>query len=242
MNLVVQGTAIYFFGGRRITLPANSLMLFWAIAPHQLVEATSDTFMYWLTLPLSWFLHLSWPEPFRRAVLNSELVFDPSPSTDDHRRFIQWQQDLTRNKPEDRELVLLEAEARLKRLAARLDFTKKTFTASSTASPHQLSHVEKIAEFLSDHYLEGLSIQDIAAQVSLHPNYAMDIFRKAFGTTILEYLNTLRVAHAQQMLVNTDQSVLNIALESGFGSLSQFYVTFNRLCGLSPKAYRMSLR
>jgi AraC family transcriptional regulator of adaptative response / methylphosphotriester-DNA alkyltransferase methyltransferase len=60
--------------------------------------------------------------------------------------------------------------------------------------------------------------------------------------TILEYLNTLRVAHAQQLLVNTDQSVLEIALESGFGSASQFYVNFNRLCGVSPKAYRASLR
>lgn len=242
LNLTVQGAAVYFFGGRRVTLPANSLVLFWAIAPHQLVEAAPDTFMYWLTLPLSWFLHLNWPEPFRRAVLNSELVFDPSASLDDSRLFIQWQADLTRNRPEDREIVLLEAEARIKRLAARLDLSKKTHPAAASTSAYAMSHVERIAEFLSSHYLEALRIEDIAAQVNLHPNYAMDIFRKAFGTTILEYLNTLRVAHAQQLLVNTDQSVLNIALESGFGSVSQFYATFNRFCGMSPRAYRQSLR
>ena len=44
LNMVAQGTVVYFFGGRRVTLPANSLMLFWAIAPHQLVDAPPDTF------------------------------------------------------------------------------------------------------------------------------------------------------------------------------------------------------
>ncbi len=242
LNLVAQGTVVYFFGGRRVTLPAGSLMLFWAIAPHQMVDATSDSFMYWLTLPLSWFLHLNWAETFRRAVLNNELVIDPAASPNDSMLFTQWQADLTRNLPEDHELVLLEAEARLKRLAARLDLARSAEAPPPAASQHQMSHVEKIAEFLSAHYLEDLTVQTIAAQANLHPNYAMDIFRKAFGTTIVEYLTTLRVAHAQQLLVNTDQSVLNVALESGFGSLSQFYVAFNRLCGMSPRAYRESLR
>jgi len=242
LNLIAQGTAVYFFGGRRVTLPANSLMLFWAIAPHQLVETTPDAFMYWLTLPLSWFLHLNWPEPFRRAVLNSELVFDPGASPEDSHLFTRWQADLTRNLPADREIVLLEAEARLKRLALRGETASQSQRELALASPHQISHAEKIAEYLAIHYLEDLKIEAVAAQVSLHPNYAMDIFRKTFGTTILEYLNTLRVAHAQQLLVNSDHSVLTIALDSGFNSTSQFYATFNRLCGLSPNAYRKSLR
>ncbi|MFM7173515.1 MAG: helix-turn-helix domain-containing protein [Caldilinea sp.] len=240
LNMVAQGTAVYFFGGRRVTLPANSLMLFWAIAPHQLVDALPDTFMYWLTLPLSWFLHLNWPEPFRRAVLNSELIIDPTASPEDRQRFVQWQADLTRNQPEDREVMLLEVEARLKRLVARLDLTQKPLAPAT--SPHQASHVEKLAEFLAKHYLEPLKIPEIAAQVNLHPHYAMAVFQKTFGVTLLDYLNTLRVAHAQQLLVTTDQQILEIALESGFGSASQFYAHFNRLCGISPKAYRASLR
>ena len=121
-------------------------------------------------------------------------------------------------------------------------FRSRLIPDPPNASQHQLSHVEKIAEFLSAHYQDELTVHHIAANVNLHPNYAMDIFRKSFGATIIEYLTTLRVAHAQQLLVNTDQSVLTIALESGFGSVSQFYVAFNRLCGMSPRAYRESLR
>ena len=238
LNLVGSGSAVYFFGGRRVPLTPGTLILFWAVAPHQLVEASPDSYVYWLTLPLSWFLHRQWPEDFRRSVLNCDLVIDPAASPRDGDLFAQWQADLTRDRAEDRGLVLLEAEARLKRLALRLEQRR----AGDPASRHQLTQAERIAEFLSAHYLEDLSVQDAAAHVSLHPNYAMDIFRKAFGSTIVEYLTILRVAHAQQLLVNSDQNVLTIALESGFGSVSQFYAAFKRLCGRSPRVYRESLR
>lgn len=239
LNLLAQGTAVYFFGGRRVKLPAGSLMLFWAIAPHQLVESTPDSYMYWLTLPLAWFLHRNWPAPFRRAVLNSELTIDPAPNLVD--LFRQWQIDLARDLAEDRELVLLEAETHLKRMAARLDLERARPVGQFGASLHHQSQAEKMAAFLSNHYLENLPVHKVADFAGLHPNYAMEIFHKAFGLTIVEYLTNLRVAHAQQLLVNTDQSVLSIALDSGFGSLSQFYAAFNRLCGLSPRKYRESL-
>ena len=242
LNMVVHGTADYFFGGRRVSLSAGSLMLFWAIAPHQLVNASPDNFMYWLILPLSWFLHVQWPESFRRSVLNCDLLIDPLTSSNDSNLFIQWQADLTRNRSQDHEAVLLEAEARLKRLADQLDFAGNTQATPSATSQYQLTLAEKIARFLSAHYLEDLSVQTVAADVNLHPSYAMDVFRKSFGLTIIEYLTNLRVAHAQQLLVTTDQNVLTVALESGFGSLSQFYVAFKRLCGLSPREYRESLR
>lgn len=241
LNLLARGTAVYFFGGRRVKLPAGSLMLFWAIAPHQLVESTPDSYMYWLTLPLAWFLHRNWPAPFRRAVLNSELIIDPAPNPGLVDLFCQWQIDLARDLAEDHELVLLEAEAHLKRLAARLDLERSRPVGPPGASLHHQNQAEKMAAFLSNHYLENLPVRKIAAFAGLHPNYAMEIFHKAFGLTIVEYLTNLRVAHAQQLLVNTDQSVLSIALESGFGSLSQFYAAFNRLCGLSPRKYRESL-
>lgn len=242
LNFVTRGSATYFFGGRRIVLPAGSLMVFWAIAPHQLVDATPDNVMHWLTLPLSWFLHVRWPEPFRRAVLNGALVLDPAARLDEDRQFKQWQTDLARNAPEDREVVLLEAEARLKRLAARTRLADGLKKQRPSASHQQLGHAERMASFVADHCQDPLSVQEVAAHVNLHPNYAMGVFRKAFGTTIIEYLTALRIAQAQQTLVNTERTISEIALDSGFGSVSQFYVAFTRLCGRSPRAYRDSLR
>jgi AraC-like DNA-binding protein len=59
---------------------------------------------------------------------------------------------------------------------------------------------------------------------------------------VIDYLTQQRVAHAQQMLITSDANVADIALESGFQTLSHFYSAFARLCGTSPGKYRAMLR
>jgi AraC family transcriptional regulator, melibiose operon regulatory protein len=78
--------------------------------------------------------------------------------------------------------------------------------------------------------------------VHIHPTYAMHLFRETFGVSIIDYLTQHRIAHAQQLLATSDKSVMEIALESGFNSVSRFYTAFNAICGKSPRAYRESLR
>ena len=57
----------------------------------------------------------------------------------------------------------------------------------------------------------------------------------------MDYLAQYRVAHAQRLLATTDRTVLDIAMEAGFTSASRFYVTFQKITGKSPRAYRFSL-
>ncbi|MCU0718670.1 MAG: helix-turn-helix domain-containing protein [Pirellula sp.] len=47
-----------------------------------------------------------------------------------------------------------------------------------------------------------------------------------------------RLSHAQRLLVTTEDSILNIATESGFQSLSRFNEAFKEACGCSPREYR----
>lgn len=238
MNLVERGEVTYFFGGRRILLQPGTLVLFWAITPHQLTQCTPVTQMYWLTLPLTWFLHCRWPEPFKRAVLNCDLVYDHAPRPQDRLQSFQWQSDLGRGTLADRDIVLLEVEARLKRMAQQVGSPNQP----PPASPHDQSQAEKMAAFLAGSFLEPVTVEDAARAAGLHPNYAMRVFRRAYGQTIIEYLTQVRVAYAQTLLVTTDQKVVDIALRSGFGSVSQFYTAFQRVCGLTPRQYRASLR
>ena len=243
LNLVTRGSVSYFSGGRRFVIPERTLVLFWAIAPHQLTESRDGTQMYWMTLPLAWFLHQNWPDRFYKAVLNAQLVYDQQVSEQDPQRFQQWQQDLSRNTAQDREVVYLEVEARLKRMAYAMETSARTqFPAPLVTAGHHQSQAEKMAGYLAEHYLEDVSIEQVAGIVGLHPNYAMNVFRKSYGQTMIAYLTQCRIAHAQQLLVTTNHNVVQIALESGFGSVSQFYSAFHKQCGMSPKAYRESLR
>jgi transcriptional regulator GlxA family with amidase domain len=70
----------------------------------------------------------------------------------------------------------------------------------------------------------------------------MTIFREAFGVGIVDYVTQHRVAHAQQLLATGDLNVLDVAMQSGFGSASRFYEAFKQVCGTTPLAYRRELR
>jgi AraC-like DNA-binding protein len=103
-----------------------------------------------------------------------------------------------------------------------------------------LNKVEQMACFIAQNYTEKLTVDQIGAAVKLHPNYAMSLFQKTFGTTLISYLTQHRISHAQRLLATTAQTVTEIAFESGFLSISRFNDAFRRACGCSPREYRKS--
>jgi transcriptional regulator GlxA family with amidase domain len=180
-------------------------------------------------------------------MLRGVLHCDPAP---DHGRmdrdlFVQWEADLQGGHVDTntRDVVLLEMRARLLRLAAALPPPP---TAPSKSS-HQhaalcdggLNKVEQMACLIAQRYTEPLTVEDIGKAVGLHPNYAMSLFRKAFGATLVEYLTHQRVSHAQRLLATTDMKVVDVAFDSGFNSISRFNEAFRRTCGYSPREYRL---
>jgi AraC-like DNA-binding protein len=99
-----------------------------------------------------------------------------------------------------------------------------------------------LACYVARHYHEPLTAGKIAEANNLHPNYAMNLFRQAFGTTITTFITQHRITHAQRLLVTTSDSILEIALAAGFQSLSRFNEAFKKACGCSPRDYRKTHR
>ena len=67
------------------------------------------------------------------------------------------------------------------------------------------------------------------------------LFRQNFGVTPAEYANSLRVKKAATCLTDANANVLDIALLSGFGSLSSFYASFKKHFGTTPAEYRRKI-
>ena len=237
LNFIERGAFTYLFGGRRVTVRENHLALFWAAMPHQLIAVEPNTAFYWLTLPLGWFLRWRLPDALAQQILRGAIVTHPAPADADQNLFEQWVADLEQGGPERRRVVLLEIEARLRRLALALN----TPGPALPDSPAGISKAEHLAHLVVEHFAESWRAADIARAAGLQPNYAMTLFRDTFGVSIGAYLTQHRVARAQQLLVTTESSVLDIALQSGFGSASRFYSAFKQASGLSPHAYRASL-
>ena len=78
--------------------------------------------------------------------------------------------------------------------------------------------INRITDYIAAHFNEKISLEDIAALEGITTYHASHFIKKTFGISFQEYLNTVRFEHAMQLLLQTDLSLLDICLESGFSS------------------------
>jgi AraC family transcriptional regulator len=86
------------------------------------------------------------------------------------------------------------------------------------------------------------SLGELADAVGVHPVTLARGFRRAYGCSVGAYLRRLRVARAAQRLAETDDALAEIALEAGFADQSHFSNLFRRETGVSPSAFRRSVK
>lgn len=242
LNFLESGWVTYLLGGRKARVEAGHLSAFWAALPHQIIEFAPDTRYFVATLPLPWFLQCRLPDTLVQPLLQGNVVTDPThrPALDTE-MFAHWERNLDCPSTDLKRAVLLEMEARLLRFAHALPVLRdgepqrKRLPALSAGG---LNKVEQMACLIAQRYTERLMVEDIGRAVNLHPNYAMSLFRKTFGTTLIEYLTQHRVLHAQRLLATTQRKIVDVAFSSGFCSISRFNEAFRRTCGCSPREYR----
>ncbi|MCB9874761.1 MAG: helix-turn-helix domain-containing protein [Planctomycetaceae bacterium] len=232
LNLLASGSLTYLLGGRRTTIEAGKLAIFWAAIPHQIVDFQGDTPYFVVTLPLSEFLRIGVDTILMRRILQGELLIDSRSDSTDEMMFQRWERELRGSTPSLEKAAELEVHARL------LRFAEGASNGRSAPPSPILSRADQLACYIARNYEQPLTSQSIADANGLHPNYAMNLFRKTFGTTIGSFVTQHRISHAQRLLVTTDDAILHIALSSGFQSLSRFNEAFKAACGCSPRGYR----
>lgn len=232
LNLLISGSLTYLLGGQRTTIEAGRLAIFWAAIPHQIVDYKGDSPYFVVTLQLSDFLRSSIEPSMVNRILQGELLTASERDEADRVAFQRWELDLRSGDRSLEHAARLEVQARLLRFARGI--ADKT-AASSTAT---VSRADRLACYLAKNYQQPLTSQAISEAIGLHPNYAMALFRKTFGVTMTQFIIQHRISHAKRLLVTTDDDILNIALESGFQSLSRFNEAFKAACGCSPRDYR----
>lgn len=241
LNYVPEGSLTYLMGGRRVTVPAQRLVVFWAVIPHQIVEFETASPYFVATIPFAWFLKWGLPSQLHMRIMHWEIVTEAKSGNRQREElmFQQWMRDL-----ENETLApaaALEIQARLIRLANELDESDPSVVQNALPYESQ-DKAEQMACFISCNYEKRLTIPRISAEVDLHPDYAATLFKKTFGTTIVNFITRHRIAHAQRLLLSTDDQIISIAGESGFDSLSRFNRAFKQVTGLTPRDYRKNRR
>ena len=97
-------------------------------------------------------------------------------------------------------------------------------------------------DFLYASYAEPLTVQDAAKVACLSPFHFHRMFKMAFQTTPMGYLQQRRLDVARLLLARTEQPITSICTDVGFESLGSFSWLFRRKTGLSPKQFRAAMR
>ncbi|SFO89187.1 AraC family transcriptional regulator [Salibacterium halotolerans] len=99
-------------------------------------------------------------------------------------------------------------------------------------------YVRDTVRYIHEHYDQSLQIGHIAQVLKVHPTYLQRIFKQAIGTTIIEYVTSLRMNKAAILLRKTTIPIIDIASYIGISSSQYFSVLFKKYYHLSPASYR----
>ena len=98
--------------------------------------------------------------------------------------------------------------------------------------------LRRVLEFMREHLDTALPIVQLAKVAALSPSQFIRAFRKATGQSPHRYLINLRLDKARELLEQTELSVLEVGMQSGFEQASHFATVFRRRMGMSPRVWR----
>lgn len=93
-------------------------------------------------------------------------------------------------------------------------------------------------EYIDNHYMEHMSVDDISGKLGINSNYFNRIFKEITGETVLHLIRNKRIEKAKIYLRETDFKVSEVSTILGFDSIYQFSYTFKCFTGMSPREYR----
>ena len=111
-----------------------------------------------------------------------------------------------------------------------------SFSHSATAT--ESGRIQKVKQYVVDHYAEQLTLSDLAELVGMNPVSFSRFFRQRTGRTLSEYIVDIRLGFAARMLVDSPKNISEICYECGFNNLSNFNRIFKARRSCTPRDFR----
>lgn len=164
---------------------------------------------------------------------------DPFLPPNDRSRAVFRLLDLMRDKAEN------DPDCRPELLAAYINAlvgeTLRAFSLKKTDGT-SLTTAQKILFYCSHHYRQTISLDTLSAALFLSKNHITRTFRQKIGSSFCDYIHSLRIHLAADLLLHTERSVTDILYECGYNNQSTFNRAFFTLCGTTPGEYRRKAR
>lgn len=98
----------------------------------------------------------------------------------------------------------------------------------------------KVFRFIEAHYHQSISLNDVAQTAGYSPAYLTNLVQSQTGRTVKQWITERRMAEARKLLVNTAQSVSQVAESVGYTDVSYFIRQFRQFHNTSPQVWRNS--
>ena len=116
--------------------------------------------------------------------------------------------------------------------------------ALENGADNALSHrkiLQNVDRYIRDHYMEELTLADLADRCNLHPNYFHRLYTAAFGQTPAQRILSCRIAAAKMLLLTQNCTMSEIATQCGFSSQTYFGYKFKEMMDMTPLQYRKKM-
>lgn len=97
---------------------------------------------------------------------------------------------------------------------------------------------QRVMSYILNSYSSHTTSTDAAQNLYMSNSYFCRVFKKSFGCSFSEYVLAYRLEKAKMLIGNTNDSIIEVSLKTGFNSCSYFSKMYKAYFGLSPLAYR----
>jgi len=116
--------------------------------------------------------------------------------------------------------------------------TDQEYTRRPSITPAIEEKIKQAMAYLTDNYTSNISREGLAASLNMHPDSLGRFFKMYTGKRINEFINDIRIQDAADRIADTDKSIIDIAFEVGFESLTTFNRAFLKVMKITPSEHR----
>ncbi len=100
----------------------------------------------------------------------------------------------------------------------------------------------EVKKYLDDNYSSKIALDELAKRFNVNKYYMTRIYKEQFGVSIMDYLTSVRITEAKNLLRFTELSAEEIGLKTGIGDVYYFSRVFKKIEGMNVREYRRQWR
>jgi len=125
-------------------------------------------------------------------------------------------------------------------------YTKFLIVLMNVVNKSNIGHskllIQRVLDYIEEHYVEGVSLENVASYMNLSKHYLSTLFKKETGENMTTYINRKKIERAKVLLMNPEYRIQDVVEKVGFSNQQYFSKMFKRITGMTVMEYKEKRR